>query len=122
MKTLRICDHLLLLALILAISACAGSTRFLPTGSGHKAKVLCSDVFVSKRDPAPILREDLAGDYQGNRYFQTKINYEDQSVTASSFGFAKRKAVFRPGLGCTVVNDYSIQKFGSSPTWANSVL
>jgi len=113
MKSLRTCGPPLLLAFILVISACAGSTPILSIGSGHKAKVLCSDVFVSKRDPASILREDLAGDYQGNRYFQTKIDYEDRSVTASSFGLAKRKAVFRPGLGCTVVNDYSEEQVRS---------
>lgn len=88
--------------------------EFLPIGSGHKAKVLCSDVFVSGRDPASILSEDLADDYQGNRFFKTTIDYEDRSVTASTFlGFAKRKAVFRPGLGCTVLNDISEEQVRS---------
>ncbi len=88
-------------------------TKFMATGAGHKAKVLCSDVYVSGRDPESILSEDLAGDYQGNKYFKTNIDYEEQSVIASFNGLVKRKAIFRPGLGCTVLNDYSEEQIRS---------
>ena len=105
---------LVVLVVLISFAAHLLFVKFLPIGSGHKAKVLCSDVFVSGRDPESILSEDLAGDYQGNKYFKTDVDYEDQSVTASTFfGLAKRKAVFRPGLGCTVLNDYSEEQFRS---------
>ena len=36
-----------------------------------------------------------------------KVNMVDSSVTGSVWGMAKRKAIFRKGLGCTLVNDIS---------------
>ena len=112
-KYLMILVGIIALIVLIGASGYLLSTKFLAIGSGHKAKVLCSGVFVSGRDPESLLSEDLADDYQGNRFFQTKIDFSDQSVTASSFGLAKRKAVFRPGLGCTVLNDYSEGEFRS---------
>ena len=35
------------------------------------------------------------------------INMKDSSATGTLFGLAKRKAIFRKGLGCTLVNDLS---------------
>jgi len=35
------------------------------------------------------------------------INFEDSSVTGTVLGMAKRKAIFRNGLGCTLVNNLS---------------
>src|SRR5262249_10397037 len=34
------------------------------------------------------------------------VDEKDSSVTGSVWGFAKRKAIFRQGVGCTLVNDY----------------
>ena len=36
-----------------------------------------------------------------------EVNYEDSSATGSVFGFAKSKAIFRTGLGCTLVREKS---------------
>ena len=72
--------------------------------TAYKAKVLCSGVFVSKRNPDSILSQELFVDNLSVlRFFNTSINYDEQSVTASFFGLAKRKAIFRHGLGCTLV-------------------
>ncbi len=32
----------------------------LPIGTGHVAKTLCSNVFIAKRNPATVFREDIA--------------------------------------------------------------
>jgi CubicO group peptidase (beta-lactamase class C family) len=34
-----------------------------------------------------------------------KLSYTDSSVTATVFGLAKKKAIYRRGLGCTLIND-----------------
>lgn len=80
-------------------------------GAAYKAKVLCSGVFVSCRDPASLLKEDLlADDLSRLRYFDAEIDYERQSVTASLFGLIKRQAIFRPELGCTLVIGSSAER------------
>ncbi len=75
-----------------------------PIGTGYTAKVLCSSVFVSDRNPNAVLNEDLA--ITKGYMVGAKVNREDKSVTASLLGLFKRKAIFRKGLGCTLVVDF----------------
>ncbi|MFZ0944814.1 MAG: serine hydrolase [Syntrophobacteraceae bacterium] len=72
--------------------------------SGYKAKCLCSDVFVSRRESASVLAEDLlpVGALYPLRFVDAEINYTTRTVKTSIMGFAERKAVFREGLGCTL--------------------
>lgn len=51
---------LLAILLGLSLSACSSITQFLQIGSGHKAKVLCSDLFISKRDASSILNAGIS--------------------------------------------------------------
>jgi CubicO group peptidase (beta-lactamase class C family) len=57
-----------------------------------------------------------------------EINYKDSSASGTVLGFAKRKAIFRPRLGCTLVNEISESKLRSQkfrlpplPTTADSM-
>ena len=76
--------------------------QLAPIGIGYKAKILCSGVFVSQRDIQAVLSEDLC--YPSTLgMVSTKINYEDRSVTASVYGLMKRRAIYRDGLGSTLV-------------------
>ncbi|THU41480.1 serine hydrolase [Niastella caeni] len=99
---LRVVSVLLLLLLVFGIWY---AWRAFPIISGFGAKNMASGVFLQNRDPAAILKEELgffpvsAGTYT--------INKEDSSVTGSVFGFAKRKAIYRSGTGCTLVNDFT---------------
>ncbi len=83
--------------------------------SGFKAKCLCSDIFVSGRDPASVLAEDLepVGALYPLRFDNTTIDYSGRTVTASFRGFAERKAIFRDGLGCTLVIGATEEKLRS---------
>jgi len=74
-------------------------------GTGYSSKIMCSSVFVSGRDPAEIERVDLlaAEGYP----IGMEVDRERREVTASVLGMFKSRAVFRPGLGCTVVVDVS---------------
>lgn len=67
--------------------------------SAYNAKILCSDTFISKRKPEDIINSDLS---QFN-YVGKSVDYDDKSVTASVFGLGKSKAIYREGLGCTLV-------------------
>ncbi|HEX7902939.1 MAG TPA: serine hydrolase [Chitinophagaceae bacterium] len=79
--------------------------KVFPLISGYGAKNLCSAVYLQHRDPKNVIREDL-GDFPSTLGTYT-LNEKDSSVTASVWGFAKRKAIYRKGLGCTLINDFS---------------
>ena len=76
-----------------------------PIISGYSAKNACSCAFIQGRDKNSINNEEL------NSFplslGSIDIDLKDSSVTASVWGLAKRKAIFRPGFGCTLVNEFS---------------
>jgi CubicO group peptidase (beta-lactamase class C family) len=74
-----------------------------PLISGYSAKNACSCIFVQGRTEASVQQEELAG--FPFSLGSISVNTKDSSVTGKVFGLAKRKAVFRKGLGCTLVND-----------------
>lgn len=74
-----------------------------PIISGYSAKNACSCAFIQGRTKEQISREELGSFPLSIGSFD--INVNDSSVTASVFGMAKKKAVFRNHLGCTLVND-----------------
>ncbi len=76
----------------------------LPIISGYGAKNLCSCVFVSGRTIEDVKSNELktnpllaAGNFN--------INYSDSSATGDVFGFYKKKAIYRKGLGCTLISE-----------------
>jgi CubicO group peptidase (beta-lactamase class C family) len=97
---LRIIAILLLIVLGFGISY---AWRAFPIISGYVAKNMASAVFVQQRDPVAVAREDIAGFPFSLASWQ--VNREDSSVTVSVWGFAKHKAIYRHGIGCTLLND-----------------
>ena len=75
----------------------------LPIITGFAAKGMCSGVFVGHRTPEDLSARELS--FFPIRLAHTKVDYADSSVTASLWGLARRKAVFRRGLGCALVAD-----------------
>lgn len=74
-------------------------------GAAYKAKILCSAVFVSKRDPRSIVGADLeAGDLSVLRHVGARIDYDSREVATDFLGLAKRKAVYQEGRGCVIVH------------------
>ena len=94
-----------ILFVLLALSGCALIARPLEAasvGAGYKAKVLASGVFVSRRDPDEIVREDFAHIPQ-MKWLSHKIDRDEGAVEVSFLGLIRRKAIYREGLGCTIV-------------------
>jgi len=103
-----------------------------PIISGYSAKNGCSCAFLQGRTKTSIKNEELNSFplSLGN----IEINYSDSTVTGTVLGMAKRKAIYRNGFGCTLVNDLSeddlrAQKFivpslikASDTVWANDTL
>lgn len=62
---------------------------------------MCSSVFLADKTPERVSAEDLS--FFPISLAKCKVNYADRSVTARVLGLAKRKAVFREGLGAVIV-------------------
>jgi len=74
-----------------------------PIISGFGAKQMCSCMFVSGRTKESIDTSEL-GDipFTLGTY---KPDMKDSSVTGSVWGMARKKAIYRKGIGCTLVNN-----------------
>lgn len=71
--------------------------------TAYVAKITCSCTMVSKRTVNDVVKTDISK----YSYIDVEVNEQEQSVTASAFGLIERKAIFRKGLGCTLVNGLS---------------
>ncbi|MBC7935331.1 MAG: serine hydrolase [Rhizobacter sp.] len=95
--------------LLLLLAALIYGVRYawvsFPIMSGFTAKNMCSCVFVGKRQPASVAAEELSSFPLSLAGY--KIDSINRSVTSTVFGIAKKKAIYREGLGCTLVNELS---------------
>jgi CubicO group peptidase (beta-lactamase class C family) len=74
-----------------------------PIGTAYAAKVLCSSVFVSGRDPQQVVENDiLADNHPLLRLVQARVDSARRRTSATFLGFALRQAQYRPGFGCTL--------------------
>lgn len=72
-----------------------------PIATGYAAKILCSSVYVSGRDYESVMNEDLEmiGDYK----IKVWLDERSKAAEASMLGMFKKRAIYREGLGCTLV-------------------
>lgn len=75
----------------------------VPILTAFAAKGMCSSVFLAGKDPDRVKAEDLS--FFPISLAKMEIDYEKKYVTAKVLGLAKRKAVFREGLGSVLVLD-----------------
>ncbi len=76
-----------------------------PIMSGFTAKNMCSCVFVAGRADSSVEAEEL-GDFPLS-LANYSIDRASGSVTATVLGLAKKKAIYRKGFGCTLINEVS---------------
>ena len=115
----RVVRILLFAGFILCSYAFYYCWQLIAIGAAYKAKVLCSGVFISMRSPHDIMREDLE---DIPSMIDAKIDFAAKSVTASFPGVPAQRAVFRVGLGCTLLSGASdvemqrhVSKVGINP-------
>ena len=106
MKITRKILYLFLLGLIIVVTVYAWPR--VPIITGFAAKGMCSGVFAGHRTPEDIAERELS--FFPISLAGTKVNYDDSTVTASLWGLARRKAVYRRGLGCALVADLPLQR------------
>ncbi len=76
--------------------------QMISIAAGYNAKTMCSCVFVSNRSPESVLSQDIA--VSAAAFIGASVDREDQSASASFLGI-KRKAIYRPNIGCTLVSE-----------------
>lgn len=81
------------------------AAQAFPILTGYGAKNLCSCAYVSGRTEQSVIDNELSAFPLSLGTFE--LHPEDSSATASVFGFAKHKAIYRKGLGCTLLNEIS---------------
>lgn len=73
-------------------------SRLAAIGTAYAAKIMCSGIFVSQRDPQSLLGADVsADDLSFLRHIDVQVDRGSREVTATFFGLARRKAVYREG-------------------------
>jgi CubicO group peptidase (beta-lactamase class C family) len=90
-----------LLVLVIVVSATLFVWPRLPIITAFASKGMCSSVFLADKDPANVMAEDLS--FFPISAAKSKVNYEEKSVTSTVLGIAKRKAIYRKGLGAVIV-------------------
>lgn len=81
----------------------------VPIITGYSAKNMCSCVMVAGRDPEDVRKNELS--FSPINLANTEVSMEDSSATSTLFGLAKRKAIFRKGLGCALLVQMSEEEF-----------
>jgi len=64
---------------------------------------MCGGVFVMERAPDQVLADDILPVNPLLKYATVTVDKAGNKVTASLFHLASRTALYRPGLGCTLV-------------------
>lgn len=72
-------------------------------GSGYAAKNICSGYFLSGFSPEVMRVEALAGASEILANVSYDIDEDQQHVTTRLFGLFERRAVYTPGIGCTLL-------------------
>lgn len=95
--------------------------NMFPVISGYGAKTLCSCAYIQGRPEKEIIEQEL-GTLLG-KIGSFALNPKDSSASGRVLFFAKKKAIFRKGLGCTLVNGLEeetlrAQKFQGKPAYA----
>jgi len=79
-------------------------------GIGHSAKKLCSSAFVARTDPAQIWKDELERKMLVIGSFMSwQVDGGRSTATVDIFGFGAT-AVYRPGLGCTLLVERSVEQ------------
>ena len=86
---------------ILLFAAFLWARPLLNIGAGYAAKHACSCHFLQGRELDEIREHDLNFSVLG----RVSLSADDRVVDASFFGLVPRRAVYREGIGCTLIND-----------------
>ena len=73
-------------------------------GSGYAAKNICSGYFISGFSPETMKDEALRGASSLLANVSHTLDVEDRQVTTRLYGLFERRAIYTPGIGCTLLS------------------
>ncbi len=85
--------------------------QYAYVGSSYNAKVVCSCMFVSKRSLDNIKTEEL----YAVPFSNIDADTVKKTVEVNIYGIARAKAIYRDGLGCTLVNEVPEEEIRKQP-------
>lgn len=77
---------------------------FVPIMAGMAAKTMCTCVFVLNRTPESVIEKELSV-FPG--LGSAKFTFEDSAAVTGQILWVTKKAIFRKGLGCTLLSERS---------------
>ncbi|MEZ4901314.1 MAG: serine hydrolase [Spirosomataceae bacterium] len=86
--------------------------RYASIGAAYNAKTVCSCVFVAGRNQAMVEKEELYAVPFGKQI----VDKEAGTVTASIFSIVSKTALYRPKLGCTLLNEATAETLRQQPS------
>lgn len=110
-RTLRRAAPWILGAVVVAGAAVALSpfggflANAIPVSAGVSAELTCAGVFVSRRPLAEVISDDVNKLSPLTAYNRTAMDAKAMTVTTSVLGLGARTALYRPGIGCTLLVD-----------------
>jgi len=99
----KILKYSLLIIVLVAIYVVYTNYPRLNIISGYSAKNMSSSVFLAERTLEITDKQD--NNFSPINIAEDKVNVEEKSATASVYGFMKRKAIYKEGLGSILVLD-----------------
>lgn len=108
--------RILLIISTILIIAIGGGLYYInlltPIITGYAAKNLASGVFVGNRTQESVENTDL--NFSFIKFTKNTVDYEKKEVT-SRFLWAKSKAIYIEGFGCTLVRGYDVATIRNRP-------
>jgi CubicO group peptidase (beta-lactamase class C family) len=92
--------------------------KYARIGAAYDAKTVCSCTFIQNRNLENIKAEEL----YAVPFANISIDKKERTVSANIYGFAESKAIFRPGLGCTLVNEMEESEIRNQPKLTKNIL
>jgi len=95
-------------AIFLSVSDTARRFTFygMSMAASAGAKLACSGVYAMGREPDEVIKRDLRPFYAPLlEYASFDFDLEKQTAEATMLGLVSRTALYRPGVGCTVMID-----------------
>jgi CubicO group peptidase (beta-lactamase class C family) len=71
--------------------------------AAYKAKMLCSEVWLARRDPQAVLTELAVDDLTPLRYIHASVDEDSRTATASVAGVISHQAGFQDERGCVLL-------------------
>ena len=91
-----------------ALASCS-LTKMAKVPAGYKSKVTCSEVFVAGRNADNVMATNFENISPTFDWVKLKIDASAKTVEGRMLGFGKSKAVYRDGVGCSLIGKNGLE-------------